>query len=1009
MATRRFSLHRVVVFRAPLLTVLALAVLIGFTLAVFSEGLTSGLLYYGRDTAVFYYPLTEWAAGELRSGRLPLWLPLIFGGYPILADGEIGLLSPIHVPLLLAFPTPLAYSIERALHFGLAAVGLYLLARSLGAGRLGSVIGGLGFSYGSFMVGHLQHDNILRSAAWLPWLLLVAEHALRTRGSRRLGWAVLGALVLAVQALGVHIQPVLLSLLALGLYLLFGPLGRASIAPGVRPGVSRAAALGRTIYRAREGLARSLSAASVGGLRGWAVGRVGLGAIVVALGLGLAAAQLIPLYDFGQHSLRPSLVTYDYATSYAVMPPQVLTLIFPRMFNFDQERHWAFWSPAETTLYYGIAPLLLAIIALLFVRGRAVAFFAILGLVSLILVFGDYLPIKAYIVIWSLPGFAYLRAPARFGLLLGLSIAVLAAFGMTWFTARARHPAAPRVLRSVLSGMLLAPFVLAILLGALRWWLRFEPLQATQLITPLLAGPSKENAQLGAWHVYYGLLEFTRPDNLRTGLALGLLIAVPGLLRLWLARPRFEVLWSALMIVLVVGDLWVFATEFFPRTTPEHLTASTAIVDQLPAEPSTSRVFVEPSLNAEDGANMLVRHDLATVNGYSSLEPPRFTDYFWSLVMQDNFLLDLFNVRYVLTPRRVTDLRTFEGANYHPSDRLLSGVAGNPSGSEDFRVPATPAATQVDALVVIGAVEGMGEVPSGTPVADVTLRADDGTSQTVQIRAGVDVAEYLAPEPGWPTAEYVGPRVVWAGAAFRPNRTGPPVRLYGSTIAVGSQVETTSIRVQVVIPTGRFQLVGLGLRGSDASVRSLRPSDNAKYRILDRGSTALLLENTTAWPRVSIVSGAMPAPAGGATADGLIERPWDPTRAVIVEGLAPADIRAPSASGPVGEARILSYEPNRVVVEANLTSPGYLVFADRYDDGWHAYVDGAAATVARADEIQRAVSLPAGPHEVTFVYDPLPFKIGLGVSAAAAIGLVLVLLLATSRALGGWRGRRRVA
>src|SRR4029078_12060979 len=99
--------------------------------------------------------------------------------------------------------------------------------------------------------------------------------------------------------------------------------------------------------------------------------RAFVGAMIGGLGLGLAAAQLVPLYQLGQRSIRASLVTYDYATSFAVAPPQVLTLIFPSMFNFDAERHWALWAPHETTLYVGIAPLLLAILGLAYVRGRA--------------------------------------------------------------------------------------------------------------------------------------------------------------------------------------------------------------------------------------------------------------------------------------------------------------------------------------------------------------------------------------------------------------------------------------------------------------------------------------------------------------------------------------------------------------------------------------------------------------------------------------------------------------
>ena len=64
-----------------------------------SDGLTANVVAYERDTAVFYFPLISWVAQRLHQGELPLWTPQVFGGYPIFADGEIGLAYP---PVLLA-------------------------------------------------------------------------------------------------------------------------------------------------------------------------------------------------------------------------------------------------------------------------------------------------------------------------------------------------------------------------------------------------------------------------------------------------------------------------------------------------------------------------------------------------------------------------------------------------------------------------------------------------------------------------------------------------------------------------------------------------------------------------------------------------------------------------------------------------------------------------------------------------------------------------------------------
>jgi hypothetical protein len=982
-----------VVTRAALLGLLPILFLVGFSGAVFFTELSGGPIFFGRDTTTFYYPLTLWASEEIKAGRLPLWTPVIFGGYPIFADGEIGLLSPFQAVLLSLLEMPLAYSAARVLDYVVAALGLYLYARTLGANALGATIGALGFAYGSFMVGHLQHDNILRSAIWLPWLLLAAERALRATGPRRLGWIGLAALTLTLAGLGVHVQPVLMSVMIFGLALLFGPLGQTSIPTILTPGVSRAAALGRVVYDVRRLLSRKRLA---GGSLDWFLERVVLGVAVIGLGLGMAATQLVPLYQLGLRSLRPTLVTYDYATSFAVAPPQLLTLFFPAMFNFDAERHWALWAPHETTQYVGIVPLLLAVLALAFVRGRAVAFFGIVALVSLVLVLGDYLPVKPYAVVWNLPGFSYLRAPARFGLLLTLALAVLAALGMTWLSRQARYRGASRPVVGLLNGLLLLPLVFGLAIGGVRWWLRFDPVRATDLFAFLLQ-TSKENWQLGTWHVYYGLSEMTRPDNPRTALGLVLLVVIPLLLRLWLIRPRLEALWGGLLLVLTAADLWIFATSFYLQAPAEALAPQTPAITVLESQQGPFRTFVEPALNQRFGANQMAGIGIETVNGYSSLEPPRFSDYWWSIVHQDNFLLDLFDVRYVLGARQVAGSRTFEGTAYHPYDRLMSGTAANPSGMEAFRVPAT----QVSSLVLVSAVEGLGEMPPGTPVAEVTLVGANGERQAVPIRAGVDVAEYRAPEPGWPMADYVGPRIVWVGPSIVPTQPGPgdPVRLYGSTIPLAQPFAAVAVEVRTVTTVGRLHLYGLGLRAADNQTYSIRPLDKVKYRPLVQDATSVLMENTAARPRVSIVDGVIPA-NGQASADRLHELAWDPTRQAVVEGVRQEDIRAGGAASPVGEARLLEYTPTQIVAQADLTAPGYLILADRYDDGWKASVDGTDVTIARANGVERLVPLSAGSHVVRFSYAPFALYLGLAISAAAVLGWLGMLLAAAGQATG---------
>src|SRR6266536_62888 len=158
------------------------------TLAVFWSDLARETAYYGTDTVAYYYPLTSWYAEQLKAGRLPLWLPYIFGGYPLFADGEVGMLYPLNLLAFALLPSDIAFVWLRPLHFWLAGLFSYWLSRLLGISRFGALLAGLTFSYGSFLVAHLQHENLVRSTVWLPLSLGLMELALRAGGGRRVGW-----------------------------------------------------------------------------------------------------------------------------------------------------------------------------------------------------------------------------------------------------------------------------------------------------------------------------------------------------------------------------------------------------------------------------------------------------------------------------------------------------------------------------------------------------------------------------------------------------------------------------------------------------------------------------------------------------------------------------------------------------------------------------------------------------------------------------------------------------
>jgi hypothetical protein len=101
---------------------------------------------------------------------------------------------------------------------------------------------------------------------------------------------------------------------------------------------------------------------------------------------------------------------------------------------------------------------------------------------------------------------------------------------------------------------------------------------------------------------------------------------------------------------------------------------------------------------------------------------------------------------------------------------------------------------------------------------------------------------------------------------------------------------------------------------------------------------------------------------------------------------------SPSATA-TGSARIVEELPERVVIEADLESPGYLVLADTFDPGWSATDNGRPVPIRPAYVAFRAVYLTAGPHRVVLVYRPAGFLLGLVLSGCGIVlGAVLSFL-----------------
>src|SRR4051794_28898361 len=103
------------------------------------------------DTEASYAPYAVFAHSRLVHGHLPLWNPYAFAGQPFAGDTGTGTFYPPWT-LALALLSP-AHGLAFVLwvHFALAAVGAFLLARAAGGSRFAGLLAGIGFGLSSLL------------------------------------------------------------------------------------------------------------------------------------------------------------------------------------------------------------------------------------------------------------------------------------------------------------------------------------------------------------------------------------------------------------------------------------------------------------------------------------------------------------------------------------------------------------------------------------------------------------------------------------------------------------------------------------------------------------------------------------------------------------------------------------------------------------------------------------------------------------------------------------------
>lgn len=996
--------------------ILALISLLALTLLFFWKILLTNLILVSTDTFLYFYPYKAYAAEALRQGRLPLWNPHLFMGAPLLANSQVGVFYPLNWPLLwLDAPKQVAWSI--GLHIALAGNLMLLFARqSLGLSWPAALTAASLFAFGGYLGAQVEHINQLNAAAWLPALFLLYDWGIRPteHHSHRMTnvnwlWFWLMALVVALTLLAGHAQTVFISLFGVGLYALW-----------------RAGETTEWQLPYRLSFWRSLGESLLCHLLPLA--------IVSLMAVALAAIQLLPTVELSGLSIRQAGLTFQEVVSFSTNPTTLhYSMLPPYGVDLSQIMGEAF---GEWVAYVGISGLILAGLGGLMAIWQPVArrflFLAISGLgLSLGLFLGPlylfdiYIGLDSrlfhliarathpyYLLYYLVPGFDLFRVPARWLLLYSFGMAVLAGYGLDLL-----RPTSPWQNPWVFAGRWLID----------RWW-RLLILVGLPVIyvSGLMIWQRPPLLTLFSWLILAGLtvallrptprLPFRQPILLLLVIS-ELVVASQSLNYNQPTAPQAYHSWRNSVAYLRSVDSAIGPPDRFLSLSgtvydPGDLADLERIYGDRLSPAAFYKLVVATKQKEVLFFNLPLIYGLHSVDGYDGgiLPLAQFVTLQRLFLPADELSIDgrlREKLRFVPPGRLLSLLNTRWIITDKVFDAWIDGIF------YDLQFPArlthqqTITATDLPtfrgtAVGIVSHLVGASDLPAETPVADLRLTFADGTQQTLTLTAGRDTAE------GNYSAEAAHPPAT-IGTAWA---YGLPGVDYIAVYPLTRRQPVVDIAVTARVSAGQFVLRGLSLiHQPTMTSRSVILSTEGDYRRVHSGDVKIY-ENLAVLPRAYVVHQADWVDSWEAALPIIKEPTFDPRQRVVMVAPTSNDYRSLSDDlrlenrhssldnrQSIDQAKITSYQPERVEVAVSLDSPGWLVLSDTVYPGWQVTVNGQPADIIPANLLFRAVELPAGEHQVVFTFQPRSFQIGAGVSGVALLGLVVGLAIGFRRTI----------
>ena len=956
MSARRISQRTII----PLILIL-------LPLVYFFPAVKGDVLLATGDAWAYSLPVRMLLGQMIRNGSLPLWNPHTFGGMPLLASVQPGVLYPLNW-LFAVLPPGVAMNAVTILTFHLALIGSYLYGRAVQMNRVGALVTALAFTFGGFMIGHLEMTNYIAAAAWLPWILLAVERQFRSDSLKESWrWAALGAFFIALQCYAGLPQATWQTILVCAPYFLFS-LWLRDDAPALN-------------FRLR--FIASISVMAAGG----------------AL---LSAIQLLPAIELQRQGERAA-IPYEAFAAYPMAPRFLLSLVFPYFFGGGQPplyhlSGWdEWWLVKSGHGYVGMLGLLLLLLAWFgSPRKRIVWFWTVMAVMALLLSLGDDLPFNLNHLLYRVPVYNLFRGSYRHTFEFTFAAAVLAGLGATAMAKIERRQARRMLLRS--------SAVLTMIVIATALTFRFF---AQYFSSPAMPAPDE--------------FSLTRAEAL-----VPLILCALSLCVGWLSANKQTRLMKSLLVTLLFVDLASFGWFTHWRSTQSDQmkqlddSAAMKVIKARADNQHSFRVISQAvwpygeNYSAISHANLAMVRGLDSVSGYDPMRLPLPAalagrmDIFGTLRDADAYGLNdqglnLLNVRYLLRERssradekRLRGMRN--GEVYF--DGILAEMKLAPGGRLTLEADGFAA----DELTIISSLMNGAHFEDGTPVASIRLSTTDGRVIEKVVQAGRDTAEWAWERADLrATAKHHKASVIQSSRA-KSERGDFTVHHYLARFTFDRSA-IDYVELESLQPQAELMILRMNLKdsssGDEAPLDRQRLSPE-RWRLVERCGEADLYENLKAMPRawfvekVSTMSAAeaLKTIRTGKHSDGVL---FDPQHEALLETGLPTPSKVAAEPGQQ-RVTVTRYESSRIEFQASTASDSFLVLSEIDYPGWQARVDGQETTIYRTDYALRGIVVPAGNHRLEFSYRPMSLYKGAMLSATGLLMLLAGMIITGRRA-----------